>query len=37
MDYPFVYFRNVKRGHLLELGVGSGATFKKIYGLWLAG
>lgn len=26
MDYPFVYFKNLQKGHLLELGVGSGDT-----------
>ncbi len=28
MDYPFVYFKDLKKGKLLELGVGSGDTLK---------
>jgi SAM-dependent methyltransferase len=28
MDYPFVYFKDLKKGNLLELGVGSGDTLK---------
>lgn len=28
MDYPFVYFKGLKKGKLLELGVGSGDTLK---------
>jgi SAM-dependent methyltransferase len=29
MDYPFIYLKNIKRGKLLELGVGSGETLRK--------
>ena len=29
MDYPFAYLKNIKRGKLLELGVGSGETLKR--------
>ena len=28
MDYPFVYFKQLPKGRLLELGVGSGDTLK---------
>ena len=28
MDYPFVYFKDMQKGRLLELGVGSGDTLK---------
>lgn len=28
MDYPFVYFKHLQKGRLLELGVGSGDTLK---------
>lgn len=28
MDYPFVYFSDIKKGSLLELGCGSGSTLK---------
>lgn len=28
MDYPFVYFKQMRKGRLLELGVGSGDTLK---------
>lgn len=28
MDYPFVYFKHLPRGRLLELGVGNGDTLK---------
>lgn len=28
-DYPFVYFKGIKRGKLLELGVGNGETLRK--------
>lgn len=29
MDYPFAYFKDIKHGKLLELGVGSGETLEK--------
>lgn len=28
MDYPFLYFKHLQKGRLLELGVGSGDTLK---------
>ena len=33
MDYPFVYFKHLQKGKLLELGVGSGDTLK-IFNQW---
>ena len=33
MDYPFVYFKHLQKGKLLELGVGSGDTLK-IFSNW---
>lgn len=33
MDYPFVYFKHLQKGKLLELGVGSGDTLK-LFSQW---